>query len=42
MNNHLKEGELFLNYKSSYQSSLTDLSMHLCFFLLCILFYVVS
>ena len=29
MNNHLKEGELFLKYKSSYKSSLIDLSIHL-------------
>ena len=33
MNNQLKEGELFLKYKSSYTSALTDLSIHLwCFF----------
>jgi omega-6 fatty acid desaturase (delta-12 desaturase) len=32
MNNHLKEGELFLKYKSSYKSALTDLLIHLWFF----------
>jgi omega-6 fatty acid desaturase (delta-12 desaturase) len=37
MNNHLKEGELFLKYKSSYKSSLIDLSIHL--FLLFFTFY---
>ena len=37
MNNQLKEGELFLKYKSSYKSALTDLLIHLCFF--CYAFY---
>jgi omega-6 fatty acid desaturase (delta-12 desaturase) len=37
MNNQLKEGELFLKYKSSYQSALKDLSIHLWFF--CYAFY---
>ena len=32
MNNHLKEGELFLKYKSSYKTSSIDLLIHLYFF----------